>query len=476
MSSKAIDRPYQPNRRFDALQLPILGRFLRWRWGRFALQLVLLVITAVMLYDGFTGPQIAPNNLSTVITWVHFRGIAVFALLLVGNLFCMACPFALPRTVAHKLGRKGRRWPRQLRNKWTAIAVLFLYLWLFEWLDLWASPLLTVWVIIGYFVASFVLEAAFAESPFCKYVCPLGTFNYVSSTISPLKISVNNREVCHQCVGKECVNGSAEVAGCGTELFAPQITSNLDCTLCLDCARACPHDNVTLVNRAPLTELLTRESWPQRWDINMLVLMFAFASISNAFGMVPPIYALEGWIATTLNINHEGLVLFLIFALLNLLLPVGVGVGAAYASRRLANSTEQLRLTLSRYTPAMMPLAFAIWLTHFGGFHFLGSALGIIPLIQHFLLDHRISWFGAPDWSLGPVLPLTWLDPLEMILVLIGLILSLIVLVKRAGGKRPFPDPPLAQLPWLIVLIGLAVAAMVIFLLPMEMRGSAWTG
>ncbi|KAA3655596.1 MAG: FesM [Chloroflexi bacterium] len=462
--------------RLNMLRFPIVGRFLRWRRGRLVLQLGLLGITAVILYDGFTGPQIAPSNLASVITWVQFRGVAVFALLLVGNLFCMACPFALPRTLAHKLGRRGRRWPRQLRNKWTAIGVLFVYFWLYEWLDLWASPLLTVWVIVGYFVASFVLEAAFAESPFCKYVCPLGTFNFVSSTISPFQISVQNGDTCRNCVGKECVNGAVQVAGCGTELFAPQVESNLDCTLCLDCARACPHDNVALIARSPIAELTKQAAWPRRLDINLLVMIYAFMGVSNAFGMVPPVYAVEDWLMGVLNTTNEGVVLFLIFGVLNLLLPIGLGLGSAWASRRLANSQESLRTVLARYAPSMMPLAFAIWLTHFGGFHFLGSALGIIPVTQYFLRDHRMAWVGPPNWTLGPVLPLTWLDPLEMTIVLIGLVLSLVVLMKRAGGKRPFPDPPIAQLPWLLLLVGLAVAAMIIFLLPMEMRGSVWAG
>ena len=129
------------------------------------------------------------------------------------------------------------------------MAVFVGFLFAYEWLDLWASPALTAWVIIGYFVGAFVLEAAFAESPFCKYVCPLGTFNFATATLSPTQITVRDHDVCRTCVGKECVNGSPTVLGCGTELFPPTLRSNLDCILCLDCARACPYDNVALAIR-----------------------------------------------------------------------------------------------------------------------------------------------------------------------------------------------------------------------------------
>ncbi|MCB8920782.1 MAG: FesM [Ardenticatenaceae bacterium] len=459
---------HQPAPRYDLLQAPLIGRLLRWRWGRLVGQLLLLAVALLMLFDGFTGPKLAPTNIATVVTWVHYRGFVMFALLLVGNLFCMSCPFTLPRTLAKRLSGNGRRWPRRLRNKWIAITVLLLFFWLYEWLDLWASPLLTAWIILAYFVAAFVLEAFFAESPFCKYVCPLGTFNFVSSTISPLQISVRSQDTCHTCVGKECVNGSTAVLGCGTELFAPQIKSNLDCTLCLDCARACPHDNVALAWRNPLAEVSRADTWPRRWDVNLLILIFAFTGVGNAFGMVPPVYQLEAWLMGVLQTNNEGLILLLVFGVLDLLLPVGLGVVAAWGSRKLSQNHESLRLNVARYAPAFAPLAFAIWFAHYAGFHFLTGALAIIPVLQNFLLDVGISWFGQPNWALGPLLPMSWIDPFELLALLVGTAASLHVVGERARLVR---DEFAAQLPWIFLLLVLAVSALVIMYLPMEMRG-----
>lgn len=461
---------YQPTPRYDLLRTPFIGRLLRWRWGRLAGQALFLCVALLMLYDGFTGPRLAPTNLATVITWVHYRGFVMFALLLAGNLFCMNCPFALPRTVARKLSRRSRRrWPRWLRNKWTAVTILVLYFWLYEWLDLWASPWLTAWIIVAYFLSAFLLEAFFAESPFCKYVCPLGTFNFVSSAISPLHITVHSQDVCRACAGKECVNGNGDVLGCGTELFAPQMQSNLDCVFCLDCARACPYDNVALAWRNPLAETRNLDAWPRRWDVTMLILVFAFISLSNAFGMVPPVYQLEAWLMAALGTTNEGVVLALIFGVLNVLLPLGLGVGAAWLSRRLAGRREALRLTLARYVPALLPLTFAIWFAHYAGFHFLTSALTIIPVTQNFLLDVGIGWLGQPNWALGPLLPAGWLDPLELVVLVVGVVASFEVVNGRArAANDPFP----AQLPWMALILLLAVAGIIIMFLPMEMRGT----
>jgi polyferredoxin len=463
---------YQPPPRFDLLHAPLLGRLLRWRWGRLLGQIPLLLLALVMIYDGFTGPKIASQNVATVAAWVHYRGLVMLALLLVGNLFCMSCPFTLPRTLARRLSRNGRRWPRVLRNKWLAITILVFFFFLYEWLNLWASPWLTAWIIVGYFLAALVLETVFAESPFCKYVCPLGTFNFVGSTVSPFQITARNAETCHTCPGKECVNGSPQVSGCGTELFVPQIRSNMDCIFCLDCARACPYDNVALSVRQPGHEL-TQGMWPRRWDFAFLVLVFAFAGISNAFGMVPPFYALEQWLAAQLHIINEGVLLLIIFGVINLLLPVGIGLGAAWLSHRLARKREPLRVALSRYAPAVMPLAFAIWLAHYG-FHFATGALAIIPVAQNFLLDHGLIWLGTtPNWRLGAILPGSWLLPVQVLVVLAGFGSSL--LVAGEIGRRDFTDPRraiLSMLPWVLVLLGLAVAAIAMFNLPMEMRGT----
>ncbi|MBL8134761.1 MAG: hypothetical protein JNL42_23070, partial [Anaerolineae bacterium] len=366
---------YRPAAAFDALRLPLIGRILRHRYGRLALQSPFLALAALLVYDGFTGDPLAGRNLATVIPWVHYRGFAVLALLLAGNLFCMGCPFTVPRTLAKRLSGRGPRFPRALRSKWLAVAALVLLFFAYEWLDFWSSPALTAWLIVAYFAGSFILEALFSESPFCKYVCPLGTFNFVYSTLSPVQIGVRDREICRSCVGRECLNGSYSpqpvilidqigvdgapdrthihspqgTLGCGTLLFAPQIKSNIDCVMCLDCARACPHDNVGLLARRPGAELTRADSFPQRTDLAFLVIILAAFGLINAFGMVPPIYALMQSLAEGLGLTAAGLtdaaieavVLAALFLIGGVLLPVALSLLAAAAARRLTRTVQR---------------------------------------------------------------------------------------------------------------------------------------
>ncbi len=483
---------YRPRGAFDLLQIPLIGRLLRWRWGRLVLQVPLAILALLLVIDGFTGPQSAARNLATVAPWVHYRGLVVLALLLAGNLFCMGCPFTIPRTLAKRLSLRGRRFPRQLRNKWLAIAGLFSLFFLYEWLDMWQSPALTAWVIVAYFVGSFVLEAVFTESAFCKYVCPLGTFNFVYATASPTQIEVKNTQVCASCVGKECVNGSysptpvirlddiagggqTEVRhgpegtlGCGTLLFPPQMQSNLDCVYCLDCVRACPHENIGLMTRTPGRELLKADAWPKRWDLSLLVIILAFMGLTNAFGMVPPVYELQLALGEALNTQSDLLTLLIILGVGNLLLPVGVTLLASWLSRALTGRTRQhsLRHVAAAFAPAFVPLGLGIWIAHYT-FHFLLGALTIIPIFQEFL-GMQGEWARySTSVDIGVI------GIVQAAALLGGLLWSLMVAQQAALRLYRRQGIP-GMLPWALVLIAMALAALTIFGLPMEMRGSVF--
>ena len=57
------DALYRPRAAFDLLRVPGLGRLLRWRWGRLALQLPMLALALVVVYDGLTGSPLASQNI-----------------------------------------------------------------------------------------------------------------------------------------------------------------------------------------------------------------------------------------------------------------------------------------------------------------------------------------------------------------------------------------------------------------------------
>ncbi len=331
------DRLQQPNRhRLVRKRSPV--KFALWKWRRVA-QVALLLLAIAVMWDGFFGKQITPLNLAGTLPWVYWRALSMAALLVVGNLFCMACPFMLVRDAARKVLPPKLRWPKALRNKWLVSALFLVYLWAYEEFGLWNSPWLTAWIIGGYFLAAVLIDGLFKGATFCKYVCPIGQFHFVTSLVSPREIAVKNQAVCQSCKTFDCIKGNSKARGCELDLFQPKKIGNLDCTFCLDCVKACPHDNVGLISVIPGKTLLSntyRSSigrLSKRKDWVFLVLVIVFGGFGNAAAMTDPVMM---W-------PYKWLLLLLPLAALALctgksarfslaLAPIGIGMWAAHAA------------------------------------------------------------------------------------------------------------------------------------------------
>ena len=199
---------------FDLLRVPLLGRFLRWRHARLSLQVPLLLLAGLIVYDGLRGPPVGAMNLAGVLPWIHWRGLVVLGLLAAGNVFCMACPFMVPRTLARRWLPQGRSWPRRLRNKWLAVVLLAGLPLGVRGVRSLGQPMVDRldrrWPTSRRPSSS---TASFAGASFCKYVCPIGQFNFVQSLVSPLEIQVRDPVVCASCRTKDCIRGRDDIPG-----------------------------------------------------------------------------------------------------------------------------------------------------------------------------------------------------------------------------------------------------------------------
>jgi len=469
-------------RRFDVLGLPVVGSFLRRRWARLALQLPVLLVALVMIAHAFFGPDLAPKNLASLLTWVHFRGLVVLVLLLAGNLFCMACPFMLPRELARRWVSPRWEWPRRLRNKGPAIILFVGVLFVYEWLDLWADPWATGWLIVGYFAAAFAVDLLFKRASFCKYVCPVGQFNFLASTASPLEVAVKDPDACAACRTKDCLagrragpGGPLVQRGCELDLFLPRKVGNLDCTFCLDCVQACPHDNIGILARVPAEELAVpglrsgAGNPDRRTDWTLLTVVFVFGAVLNAFAMTSPVHALGQAVARATGLTAEWPVLGLLFAFALVVEPLVLLGGAAWLTR-VALGGGGLFETVNRFARSLVPLGFGVWLAHYG-FHFFTGALTIVPVAQN--AANEVAGrpiLGAPLWQWGGLSPGMAL-PLELGFLGLGFLGTLLVGWRMARQAAP-ARPARVFAPWAMVGLILFATACWTLLQPMDMRGT----
>jgi cytochrome c oxidase assembly factor CtaG len=476
------------SRGFDLLHLPLLGRMLKWRHARVAMQIPMFLLAALLIIDGLRGPQVAPMNLAGVLPWIHWRGLLILSLLALGNVFCMACPFMLPRTVARRWLPANRHWPRALRSKWVAVGLLGLFLWSYEAFSLWDSPWWTAWIAIGYFVAAFAIDGLFRGAVFCKYLCPIGQFNFVQSLMSPLEIKVREPARCVTCTTKDCIRGGSDsggadsgrngIPGCELKLYQPGKAGNMDCTFCLDCIHACPHDNIGILIAPPGKELWHDPlrsgigRFARRPDLAALVLILVFGAFANAAGMVGPVVEWQQAMQSRLQLGSPLVIVSGCYLMAIVVLPLLLVAVAAAMSRRVGSLEHGLVRTATRYSFALVPLGFSMWLAHYS-FHLFSSYDTVIPATQRFVADMGLSIFGAPQWSCSCCRPVSeWLPRLEILFLDFGLLLSLYTAFRIARNQSSRTALAIkALVPW-AMLIGLLFAAGIwIVLQPMQMRG-----
>jgi cytochrome c oxidase assembly factor CtaG len=468
-----------PLPQFDLLTTPILGRFLRWPHSRRALQIAFTALAALIVYDGLRGPQVAPMNLAGVLPWIYWRGLLILSLLAAGNFFCMACPFTLPRSFARRWLTASRPWPMWLRSKWLAVALVAVFLWSYEAFALWDSPWITAWIIVGYFVAAFLVDSFFAGAAFCKYVCPIGQFNFVQSLASPLQVMVREPALCNTCTTKECIRGSATIPGCEMHLYQPRKVGNLDCTFCLDCVHACPHTNVGILATAPASTLWSDPfrsgigRFSERQDLAALVVLLTFGAFANAAGMIEPVVEWQDRLRLSAGDPPQLVITTASYALALIVPPLVAVTLAAAASRRFTANRDTTLSTATRFAFALVPIGFGMWLAHYS-FHFFTSWQSILPVTQRFAADQGFAHLGAPFWQCACCEGVSaWIPQVEILMLDLGLLLSLYAAFRIAEANTATIRHALkAFAPWGSLITLLFFVGVWIVFQPMEMRGT----
>lgn len=423
-------------------------------------QTIMFLIAIFVIIDGLLGPRIAPLNLAGVLPWIWWRGLVIIAILVAGNVFCFACPFMFVRELGKKLPIKRERWPAMFRNKWLAVLLFVVWLIMYETFSPWNAPAFTAWIIIGYFFAAFAIDAFFRGASFCKWVCPIGQFHFILSMLSPFEIKALSKSTCNSCKTQDCIRGNPQLPklrgrGCELELFVPTKQGNLDCTFCLDCIRACPHDNAVIAPSFPGIDIVKEEfrgsvGSLHRADYTALMIVIVFGAFANAAGMIAPVTkaidAVSLWVgASSPKLITALFVLTAAFTLPSLL---------CILAKKISQTTFQVAWSL-------VPLGVAMWAAHLL-FHFFTSYASIGPVTTRALHDVGLAAELDTLWAVAST-P-SWLLSGELFLLALGFLATVAICIRLTTTIRQ-------RLPWILLSVLLFCCGVWIMLQPMQMRG-----
>jgi ferredoxin len=436
----------------NVLEWPLVGGLLRSRWFLTLLIVPTLLVFAGIIASGLLGEQ-NTSNPAVLLTWLLWWPAVIFTFLLVGRLWCAMCPFGWLGDVAQKMFSLRLKPPRILKNMWWRLGLFLALTWA---TTLWAldrSPFATAGLALSITLGAVALALIYEKRTFCRYVCPLGGVFGLYAQTAPARLDVKDKNICQQeCADKNCYKA------CSWFQFPPTLERNAECSLCLDCVRACPHDNIALRIQPSGSDLAQFQ--PRRKSLDEAATVAAVLGVS----LLQTAVMLNGWsdwearVGSWLGLAPGAFLYTLVFISVGVVLPLALLVTVAYLSVSLGRGARADVWKAARiYAYGFLPLGLALHAAH--NFHHLfGEGAAMWNGVKRAALE-------LTGWASLAALPDTTFSPspnslfvLQWVALMGGLYLGIQIAVAAVRRSSPPQGLPFrAVLPLLVFAVGYTV-------------------
>jgi len=462
--------------RFDLLKWSGLKWLVKRSWFPMFAQAVPIGLFLLILGAGFFGSQrVYPmNNIAPVLTWTIWWALLIFLVVTGGSIFCAVCPWEglsslfTSRSVKTRVSPSsaGLKWPKVLSNIYPAMALFILLTWIELGMAITKSPMKTALMALGFVVLAIVVALFFERRAFCRYLCLVGRVQGMYALFAPIEVRSKSTDVCRTCTTHECYKGSAQAVGCPTSLFPGTLQENTYCTMCTECVRSCPHDNMT-VNARPLAVDL---AGTKRFRVDEAVFAIVLLALTSFHGLTMTPIWIEFTNSTAAKMNLGTNAIFTILMVLMMVWPIALFWGAAGIARRMSGEPEvSTGKVFKAFAYSVLPIALFYHLAH-NGMHFFMEAQHILPV-----LSDPFGWgwdlFGTAGKSYPPMMTLRNIWWLQLILIVFGHVYSVVVSdrIARAVWKDRKAGIK-AMTPLLATMVLYSCFSIWLIAQPMEMR------
>ncbi len=246
----------------DILEWRPLKALLRRPAFPLALQALALLAAAALAWAGWgVGVNEAPKalltlrktNLATLGVWGVWWPLMIALALLAGRVWCLACPMEFLSRLGEALGDRARtrhlRLRAWMRRGWFILLGYALLQALVAGLSLHRRPHATTLLLLGLGLLALLSGLLIREGrAFCRSLCPAAALLSAYGRSTPLQLGKRSASVCADCRTRECIDpdrrSRLDARSCPSYLRPFDRRPSDGCVLCLQCVKACPHDNL----------------------------------------------------------------------------------------------------------------------------------------------------------------------------------------------------------------------------------------
>ncbi len=450
----------------------------RRRWLQAVPQLTAVVVFGFVVYAGLAGNQV--RNVAPVFVWTIWWAGLIFAVLLVGPVFCFACPWDGLANLVTRLGGFRRieplslelSVPRWLRSTWPALTLFAILTWAELGLQVTTSPKNTAYMGLAMAALAVTFALTFEKKAFCRYVCPVGRITGIYSNFSPVELRRRNANVCERCTTEECLNGNERGYPCPTGLSLKVLNQASYCTGCTECIKSCDKRNVA-INLRPFGADLNASHSPRVDEASLclgllaLTLFHGLSMTTTWESFEPGSSSVMRWMRLEWGLSAwAGFSLGMLAALC---IPVALYWLSCFVGARVSNEAVSTRTLFLRYSTSLLPIALFYHLAH-NAMHLLSEGGNVVALLSD-PLGHGTDYFGTRDLSLGHLVSESTLWYLQVGLILIGHVGG--VVVAHRTSREVFSlarNATRSLVPMLVVMLVISAGGLSLMGLDMNMR------
>lgn len=271
------------NEKYDLLDVYFFRNLIENRFFRPAVNTIFFIFLLIIIYFGLSSePDLRFHGgipFATTMIWDIWHPLLVFTLILLGRLWCFACPIGAVGDWTQSIFSLNKKYPERYRNLWIAV-IFFLFIFAAErhLFMFTRNPVSTAYLLLFFTGLAVVMGFIFEKRSFCRYICPIGLVLGVFSMLSAIELRCKSRKNCAGHDIKECVIGNEAGKACPVGEFPQTMERNNYCIMCMECVKSCSKDNIRISPRLPGADVVrSRKTYlDEAYLVHGIIIIFLF--------------------------------------------------------------------------------------------------------------------------------------------------------------------------------------------------------